>query len=253
MLEYAIGFVGVVIPSTAARLALLARFMLKFGLAPGRSVTASAIASFMGLLVQATLLVLIWALPVMGFTTSPMTSGDSSDDTASSGTTIGLIGIIVLLFVVGLVLALGIPRTRRRVLARLRQGVEEMKAQAHEARMATEVLKRPRNLVQLVGGNLAAQLVQAVVLGICLMAFGESATLTQLILINTTACLLNGLAPVPGGIGVVEATLALGMMAIGIDSSVAVSIAIAFRVITFYLPPLWGAPALAWLRRRDYV
>ena len=34
---------------------------------------------------------------------------------------------------------------------------------------------------------------------------------------------------------------------------VAVSTAIAFRLVTFYLPPLWGSVAMRWLRRHQYV
>jgi hypothetical protein len=29
--------------------------------------------------------------------------------------------------------------------------------------------------------------------------------------------------------------------------------AIAFRLATFYLPPLWGSFAMRWLRRNSYV
>ena len=31
------------------------------------------------------------------------------------------------------------------------------------------------------------------------------------------------------------------------------STAIAFRLVTFYIPPLWGVFAMRWLRRHDYV
>jgi uncharacterized membrane protein YbhN (UPF0104 family) len=34
---------------------------------------------------------------------------------------------------------------------------------------------------------------------------------------------------------------------------VAVSVAIAFRLVTFYLPPIWGAASLRWLQRHAYV
>ncbi len=65
--------------------------------------------------------------------------------------------------------------------------------------------------------------------------------------------LFAGLMPVPGGMGVAEAGYTAGLQAIGIPSSVAISTAIAMRLVTFYLPPIWGAPAMGWLRRRDYV
>jgi len=62
-----------------------------------------------------------------------------------------------------------------------------------------------------------------------------------------------GLMPVPGGMGVAEAGYTVGLQAIGIPSAVAMSTAIAFRLVTFYLPPIWGAFAMRWLRRNAYV
>ncbi len=105
----------------------------------------------------------------------------------------------------------------------------------------------------MLAGNLWAQLLQAVVLGVCLAAFGESASMAELILVNTFVSLFAGLMPVPGGIGVAEAALAYGLQAIGIDSAVALSTAIAFRLVTFYVPPLWGSLAMRWLRKRAYL
>ena len=82
---------------------------------------------------------------------------------------------------------------------------------------------------------------------------GQDAALSQLILINTAVSLFAGLMPVPGGVGVAEAGLTAGLQGIGIPSSIAISTAIAFRLITFYLPPLWGSFAMRWLRKHSYV
>lgn len=54
------------------------------------------------------------------------------------------------------------------------------------------------------------QVIQAIVLGICLSAFGESVSLSQLILVNTFVSLFAGSMPVPGGAGVAEAGFADG-------------------------------------------
>lgn len=59
--------------------------------------------------------------------------------------------------------------------------------------------------------------------------------------------------PVPGGVGVAEAGYTFGLQAIGVPSPIAVSTAIAFRLVTFYLPPLWCSQAMTWLRRNAYV
>jgi len=102
-------------------------------------------------------------------------------------------------------------------------------------------------------GNFVGQLIQAAILGVCLYAFGDTAHMSQLILINTGVSLFAGLMPVPGGMGVAEAGYTAGLQAIGIDSAVAMSTAIAFRLVTFYLPPFWGSYGMRWLRKRQYV
>ena len=105
----------------------------------------------------------------------------------------------------------------------------------------------------MLGGNLGTQLMQAVVLALCLGAFGESAYFSQLVLINTAVSLFSGIMHVPGGMGVTEAGLTWGLQAVGVPAPVAVSTAITYRLVTFYLPPIWGAVAMRWLRRREYV
>jgi uncharacterized membrane protein YbhN (UPF0104 family) len=53
--------------------------------------------------------------------------------------------------------------------------------------------------------------------------------------------------------GVAEAGYTAGLQAIGIPAPIAVSTAITFRLVTFYLPPIWGSVAMRWLRRHEYV
>jgi uncharacterized protein (TIRG00374 family) len=67
------------------------------------------------------------------------------------------------------------------------------------------------------------------------------------------AVLLGGLAPTPGGVGVQEAVLAAGLVGVGLSSNDAAAAAVIYRIVTFALPPFWGAASLAWLRRNDYV
>ena len=70
---------------------------------------------------------------------------------------------------------------------------------------------------------------------------------------NTFVSLFAGFMPVPGGMGVAEAGYTVGLQALGVPSDLAVSTALMFRAVTFYLPPIWGALAMRWLRRREYV
>ena len=91
------------------------------------------------------------------------------------------------------------------------------------------------------------------VLGACLRAFGEHLPLADLILVNTLASLLSGILPIPGGIGVMEAAISYGLVAAGVAEPTAVAAAIMYRLVTFYLPPLWGVVAMRQLRHKGYI
>jgi uncharacterized membrane protein YbhN (UPF0104 family) len=255
MLQYALQFIALALPATAARIAMDVRFFQSFGVSAGASVSIGMIDSFSGFVVQVVLLLVIllsglpsFTQPVSSTTDSSASSSDSSDSSDPS-----VLALMLVIGLVSLIVVLVVPRLRRQFASRMRLGWAALIEQAHNAKGALDVLRHPKNVMQMLGGNLGGQVVQAIVLGICLAAFGQSASLSQLILINTSVSLFAGLMPVPGGIGVAEAGYTAGLMAIGVPSSIAMSTAIAFRLVTFYLPPIWGSLAMKWLRRNSFV
>jgi uncharacterized protein (TIRG00374 family) len=252
MLQYAIQFIALTLPSTAARLALSVRFFQRFGVPPGTAISMGMIDSFSGFLVQVVLLVIITLSSLPGLT-SPLRGTESSSSSSSGSSSPSLIAVLAVLVVVGVVVTLLVPKLRRRALGRIPAIRQTLREQLDTARSGLEVLRHPAKVTTMLLGNLTAQVIQASILGVCLYAFGGSAHLSQLILINTGVSLFAGLMPVPGGMGVAEAGYTAGLQAIGIDSAVAMSTAIAFRLVTFYLPPIWGGYGMRWLRRRQYV
>ena len=250
ILQYAIQFIALVLPATAARLALEIRFFERFGLSAASALSIGVIDSVSGFAVQIGLLLLITLTSLPGLTTS-ITAAATSSPTTSSGHSILLLAIALL--IIGAVISVVIPSLRHRLWGRIPTMRSAIKEQASSARGSLVVLRDPRKVVRMLVGNLGAQLIQAVILGLCLTAFGQTAHLSQLILINTAVSLFAGLMPVPGGMGVAEAGYTAGLQAIGIPSAIAISTAIAFRLATFYLPPLWGSVAMRWLRRNSYV
>jgi len=251
MLEYAIQFVALAVPSSAARVALEIRFFERFGVGPAGATSIGVIDSVTGFAVQ---IVLILVITVSGLASLDLgSSRSSSSSSSSSGGGHPVLILALVLLVLGLVVAVAVPRYRRLIRQAAPRYRSAIRNQASEAATALGVLRRPTKVLLMVGGNLTVQIMQAVVLGLCLKAFGHDATLAQLILINTFVSLFAGFMPVPGGMGVAEAGYTAGLEAIGIPSSAAISTALAFRLVTFYLPPLWGAPAMAWLRRHEYV
>jgi uncharacterized membrane protein YbhN (UPF0104 family) len=257
MLQYAIQFIALVIPSSAARVALEIRFFQSFGIEAGGATSIGIVDSLGGFAVQVALLLLITVtglanLDLFGSVTGSDSSASSSSSTDSSSSG-HLLGLAVGLIIVGVLAALVLPRLRariKRLLLRLRVLLSDQRSSVAEA---LTVLRHPGKLFLMFGGNLSAQLLQAVILGVCLKAFGYSATFAELILINTAVSLFAGFMPVPGGMGVAEAGYTAGLEAIGVPGAVAMSTAITYRLVTFYLPPIWGAPAMRWLRHRSYV
>lgn len=252
MLQYAIQFIALTLPSTAARLALSVRFFQRFGVPPGTAISMGAIDSFSGFLVQVVLLLLILLTGLPGLT-APLRQTSDTATTSTASSSPSLVAVVLVLVVVGLVVTALVPRLRHRALGRIPAIRETVREQLDTARSGLLVLRHPAKIATMLLGNLAAQTLQAVILGVCLYAFGGSAHLSQLILINTGVSLFAGLMPVPGGMGVAEAGFTAGLQAIGIDPAAAMSTAITFRLATFYLPPIWGSFAMRWLRRRQYV
>jgi uncharacterized protein (TIRG00374 family) len=161
-----------------------------------------------------------------------------------------LAGVLVAL---GALIALAVPRYRRMVRQAVPRYRAQLRAQLSSSAEALKVLRSPIKLLFLFGGNFVAQVMLAIILGLCLRAFGESASLAALILVNTFVSLFAGFMPVPGGMGVAEAGYTAGLVALGVPNTAAVSTALAFRLVTFYLPPIWGSLGMRWLRRHSYL
>ncbi len=144
-------------------------------------------------------------------------------------------------------IALLVPRVRHRV--RTTVGPQLSTAWPN----LRDVLRTPKKGLQLFGGNLIAQIFFALTLWAALEMYGESLGLLQLIVINSFASVLGGIAPVPGGMGVIEAGLIAGFTAAGIPQTEAIAATFTARLFTAYLPPIWGWFSLEWLRRKEYV
>ena len=118
---------------------------------------------------------------------------------------------------------------------------------------ARTVARSPLKMAQLFGGTLVAQLFVALALAVSLRAFDDHLSLATLIVVITLAGMIGGVSPVPGGVGVVEAGLILGLTAAGLSEADATAAVFVQRLFTAYLPPIWGWFSLMWLRRHEYV
>ncbi|HXJ64049.1 MAG TPA: lysylphosphatidylglycerol synthase domain-containing protein [Actinomycetota bacterium] len=251
-LQYSIQFIALAVPSSAARVALEVRFFQRLGVEPGGAAAVGVIDSVCGFAVQVLLILIITlsGLASLDLSSSDTSSSSSSTSSSSHG---GLLTLLVVLLVLAAIAALAIPKYRAVVRAAIPKTREAIRNQRVSVGSALQVLRMPPKLALIFFGNLTAQVLQAIVLGMCLKAFGHEASLGGLILVNTFVSLFAGFMPVPGGMGVSEAAYTAGLVALGVPDSAAMATAIAFRLVTFYLPPIWGGFAMRWLRRNSYV
>jgi uncharacterized membrane protein YbhN (UPF0104 family) len=153
--------------------------------------------------------------------------------------------VVVVAVVAGL--ALAVPRLRRLASDKLRPKVRDIWGNLKE------VARSPRKLVLLVGGSFAQELVVAMALSVSLRAFDDHLRLPTLIVVITLAAIIGGVSPTPGGMGVVEAGLILGLTAAGVSESDATAAVFIQRLFTSYLPPIWGWITLVWMRKKEYL
>ena len=86
-----------------------------------------------------------------------------------------------------------------------------------------------------------------------LQAFGAHLSIATLLVVMTLASMLGGASPVPGGVGVVEAGLIIGLTAAGVGEEQAVAAVFVQRLFTSYLPPIAGWFTMVTMRRREYL
>jgi uncharacterized membrane protein YbhN (UPF0104 family) len=254
MLQYAIQFVALAVPSSAARLALDVRFFGRNGIEGGGALSIGVIASVCGFITQ---ILLILVISLSGLASLDLVGSGAPATSSTSGSSSSgghpLLVLTALLVVAGVLVTLAVPRYRRAVRLAVPRYRAMLRSQASSATTALRVLRSPTKVAMIFAGNLGAQLLEAIILGLCLRAFGYHVTMAELLLVNTIADLFAGFMPVPGGMGVAEAAYTAGLVALGVPSAPAMSTAIAFRIVTYYLPPVWGAIAMRWLRQHSYL
>jgi uncharacterized membrane protein YbhN (UPF0104 family) len=234
VLQSAIKFINLTVPSSAGRIGMNIRFLQRMGAPLPQAVAAGAIDDTSETIVQVALFLLVLPFVHVNLDTSGF-HGAGPDTRLVAGLGAAL--------AISLVTVLLVPKLRAKVVPPMRQALSGVWGVARD---------REKRL-ELFGGNVASELLYAVSLGATCLAYGVHLNLSELVFVNTAASVLSSLIPVPGGIGAAEASLSAGLIAIGVDESTAFAIAITQRLCTFYLPPIWGYLSLRWLTRRGYV
>jgi glycosyltransferase 2 family protein len=241
ILQPAVAFISFAVPGMAGRVTMEGAFLYKYGVAPTVSVTKGAVDAFSGFLVQAVILILAFLTGAL--TLAQPASSSSSDGSGSDGVAWGIIALIVGLAIATVVVVLKVKKVHDRVVPEVRKAWEAL----------AEVLRSPRLALGLLGSQLAVQLLWGLALWLALTALGAHLSLISCTAVVVATALLQGLVPVPGGIGVSEAVMSAFLVPLGVSAEVAIGATVIWRVATFYLPATEGFFAAKYLQKRGYL
>jgi uncharacterized membrane protein YbhN (UPF0104 family) len=227
--QLAVAFSGLVAPSAIGNIALNMRYLQKAGVDPavaGGSIGLAQLAQF------CSYFALLLLSSVLAGT------GPRAPFTPPLSAVIGLSVLVALLL-----LALTVPIGRRLVIARFLPLVRRVVPRI------VAIFQDPRKVVTLFGGALLLDLSFVAALTCATRAFGATPPVAAVAVVYFAGAIIGSAMPTPGGLGGVEAALAVGLRAIGVDASIAVSSVLLFRLCTFWVPIPFGWASLNYLQR----
>ncbi|MFJ1863308.1 YbhN family protein [Streptomyces sp. NPDC088097] len=228
-------FVKLVAPAAVGGVALNTRFLQRSGVRPGLAVASVGASQLFGLASHILLLL------SFGY----LTGTEKTPEMTPSRTVIaGLLTVAVLVLVVT-----AVPFLRKFVVTRVRALF------AGVVPRMLDVLQRPQKLLTGIGGMLLLTGCFVMCLDASIRAFGggENISYASIAVVFLAGNALGSAAPTPGGIGAVEGTLTLGLVAAGMQGDVAFSAVLLFRVMTFWLPVLPGWISFNFLTRKGAI
>jgi uncharacterized protein (TIRG00374 family) len=113
------------------------------------------------------------------------------------------------------------------------------------------VFSSPARVLALFGGSMLVTLAYAATLVFSVEAFGGGLSIPEICTAYMVAVTISTIAPTPGGLGALEATMIAALAGFGMDHGPAVGAVLAFRLATFWLPILPGWYTFVWMERND--
>jgi undecaprenyl-diphosphatase len=140
-----------------------------------------------------------------------------------------------------------VPRVRalvfKKLIPILKRSLDGLVAELH----------RPGKLALLLLGSTIVTMSYILALYFASKAFGAELSFVEIGAVYLLGSTVASAAPTPGGLGAMEAALIGGMVAAGVDNTVAVPAVFMYRFATFWLPILPGWASFTYLRHAEYV
>ena len=207
--------VSLVAPAGVGGAAINLRFLNRKGVPTAVGVATVALVQVVQFIVTVVLLVVLAAM-----------TGQSTGLTLPSGWVLVAAGAIVVVAAVILV----IPQARTWAWAKIEPTYRQVWPRL------VWVMSNPMRLALGVGGALMLSLSYILSFSASLWAFGYTVPFAVLAITYLASNTVGSIVPSPGGIGPVELALTAGLVAAGVPYGVALSTAIVYRLVTFWIP-----------------
>jgi len=229
LVQYAVGFAGLLAPTAVGTVALNVRFLERSGVDPAVAVSSVGLVQLVMFVGHIALLVLFGVLAG---------TGANESFTPPAGAVVAVL-VLVIIALIGLSLPVGRRVIQKRVQPLVRRVVPQLVA----------VLQNPRKLALGLGGALLLNLAYIAALDTSLRAVGQSLPFATVAVVYLAGSVVGSAIPTPGGIGAIEAAMAAGLTAAGIPAAIALPAVLLYRIATFWIPIPIGWLSLTYLQR----
>lgn len=228
--QLAAAFATLVSPPTVGAIAVNVRYLQRSGLHPALAAASVGVSQVFAFFLHITMLF------VVGVLAGTQTEFELAPPAWAIWAVVGVVLALGLLLLFGPV--------RKILVDRVRPILKEV-----GPRLVT-LTQQPWKIAEGMGGILLLNAAFAACMIACVEAFDTGPiNYAAVALVYLAGSTLGQAAPTPGGLGAVEAAYVFGLTAAGVDSSIAVSATLLFRLLTFWLPTLPGYWSFNWLQR----
>jgi uncharacterized protein (TIRG00374 family) len=227
--QWAASFATLVAPPTLGSVAINVRYLSKQGMHSALAGASVAVAQVMSFFSHISLLFI-----------AVIAAGTSSDFSFRPPRTAIIVFLVIALSASAL---FTIPNVRRWTTERIQPIFSQVLPRL------SSLANQPTKLVTGVFGVLLLNLSYCACLVAAVRAFTNDSSVAAIALVYLAGSIVGQAAPTPGGLGAVEAALAAGLTAAGIDPGIAISATLVFRLMTFWIPTIPGWFAFQNLQR----
>ena len=232
LLELGRSFTTMATPGGVGSFALTTRFLERLGMGLAPATASTALTSVGSLIID------LLALAIGGVLSASAFQSENLHTGAGTKGWFLVVGVVALAAVIAAIWHF--PRLHRRVVPQVHQAVE----------LVRSVARRPRKAALLFAGQAVLLFCQVGCLYSVLRLVHQHASPAVLLVLVVLATMAQRAVPIPGALGAPEAILVTGLTGAGLPSSAVVAVALTYRLLTYWLPPIPGFIAIRWLHHR---